>query len=92
MEYSIIGILSIGFLLIVNSINQLRTDLARMNSTLNKIAKQVGVPEPSIANELRALVAEGKRVQAIKKARMTLGLGLKEAKEYVDDLCEGHNV
>lgn len=57
-----------------------------MNSTLNKIAKQVGVPKPDIDNELRALVSEGKRVQAVKKVRMVSGLSLIEAKEYVDSL------
>lgn len=35
-------------------------------------------------NELRSLIAEGKKIEAIKKYRMITGLGLKEAKEYVD--------
>ena len=39
-----------------------------------------------IDSELRALVAEGKKVQAVKKVRMVLGLSLLEAKEYVDSL------
>lgn len=35
-------------------------------------------------NELKKLIAEGKKIEAIKKYRMITGIGLKEAKEYVD--------
>ena len=38
--------------------------------------------------ELKNLIAEGKKFEAIKKYRMVTGLGLKEAKEYVDLLSE----
>lgn len=38
--------------------------------------------------ELKNLIAEGKKYEAIKKYRMVTGLGLKEAKEYVDLLSE----
>lgn len=86
MESIIIGVVLIGVLTILSSIHTLQDNVSRMNSTLNKIAKQVGVPGPDIDNELRELVAEGKKVQAIKKVRMVLGLSLIEAKEYVDSL------
>ena len=33
------------------------------------------------------LVREGKKIQAIKELRDATGLGLKEAKDYVDRLC-----
>ena len=39
-------------------------------------------------NELKNLIAEGKKIQAIKRYRIITGLGLKEAKEYVDLLSE----
>jgi len=38
--------------------------------------------------ELKNLIAEGQKIQAIKKCRMVTGLGLKEAKDYVDLLSE----
>ena len=38
--------------------------------------------------ELKKLIAEGEKIKAIKKCRMITGLGLKEAKEYVDLLSE----
>nr|WP_243175624.1 ribosomal protein L7/L12 [Clostridium gasigenes] len=38
--------------------------------------------------ELKNLIAEGKRIKAIKKYRIVTGLGLKEAKDYVDSLSK----
>ena len=38
--------------------------------------------------ELKNLIAEGKKIKAIKKYRIVTGLGLKEAKDYVDSLSE----
>ena len=72
---------------IVGSIIQLRSDIARINVTLNKIAKQVGVPD-TVTNELKILISEGKKIKAIKKYRMVTGLGLLEAKQYVDSLSD----
>ncbi|WP_027624647.1 hypothetical protein [Clostridium lundense] len=86
MDYTIIGIILIGVLTILSSIHTFQDNVTRMNSTLNKIAKQVGVPGLDIDSELRDLISEGKKVQAIKKARIVLGLSLVEAKEYVDSL------
>jgi ribosomal protein L7/L12 len=77
-----------GLLLwIVSSISQIRSDIARINVNLSKIAKQVGVPD-TITDELKSLILEGKKVEAIKKYRIATGLGLKEAKEYVDSLSK----
>lgn len=40
-----------------------------------------------IEEEIRALIAQGKRVQAVKKAMELKQVGLKEAKDYVDSLA-----
>jgi ribosomal protein L7/L12 len=52
-----------------------------------------GVADPRVANisdhtlrEVQALVAQGNKIQAIKRLRDLTGLGLKEAKDYVDSL------
>ena len=60
--------------------------LTDTNLILNKIAKQVGVPETSLDENLKELVAHGNKIQAIKELRKYSGLGLKEAKDYVDNL------
>ncbi|SFB43487.1 ribosomal protein L7/L12 [Clostridium frigidicarnis] len=87
MNYIIVGVLAgAGFLMwIVSIINQMRSDIARININLNKIAKQVGVPN-TINDEIKSLLLEGKKIEAIKKYRIATGLGLKESKEYIDSL------
>lgn len=89
MNYlTIFGIAVAGLSLwIVSSISQMRSDITRININLNKIAEQVGVPD-TITDELKSLILEGEKVEAIKKYRIATGLGLKEAKEYIDSLSK----
>jgi ribosomal protein L7/L12 len=95
----VLGLIGAGLILTiistVNTISQLKSDITRMNIMLNKIAAQVGVPGESrqqngITNELtielKSLLLEGKRIKAIKAYRMATGIGLLEAKDYVDNL------
>ncbi len=79
-----------GFLLILISvIIHMKEDINRMNITLNNIAKQIGASD-KMNEELKSiilkLISEGKKVKAIKKYRLATGVGLLEAKEYVDSL------
>ncbi|MBU3110217.1 ribosomal protein L7/L12 [Clostridium lacusfryxellense] len=86
MDYMPIYILLI-FLIVSSLSSRIRTlekKMSLMNLTLDKIAKQVGVPEPSFDDDIRILISQGKKIPAIKKVREAKGLGLKEAKEYVD--------
>jgi len=46
-------------------------------------------PELDGDEEIRQLVAHGNKIQAIKRVRELTGLGLKEAKDYVDRLPAG---
>jgi ribosomal protein L7/L12 len=89
MNYiTISGFVGVWLLLwIVISISQIRSDIARININLNKIAKQIGVPD-TITDELKSLLLEGKKVEAIKKYRIATGVGLIEAKEYIDSLSK----
>ncbi|MEH7413806.1 ribosomal protein L7/L12 [Neobacillus drentensis] len=86
-------ILGIGTILtsIISAISQLRSELARVNKTLNKIALLIGVPDEvteDVTEELLSHIAEGKKIKAIKRYRMVTGHGLKESKEYVDSLTK----
>lgn len=89
MNYlTVLGIAVAGLSLwIISSISQMRSDITRININLNKIAEQVGVPD-TITDELKSLILEGKKIEAIKKYRIATGLGLKEAKEYIDSLSK----
>lgn len=87
VTWIIIGVFTLIILLSI--ISQLRNDIMRMKLTLDKIAKQVGIPDivtKDVKDELISLISEGNKIKAIKRCRMVTGLGLKEAKEYVDQL------
>ncbi|MDZ5253709.1 ribosomal protein L7/L12 [Clostridium sp. LIBA-8841] len=85
-------IFGVGMLMIlVSVITQLRSDLMRIRSTLDRIAEKIGVPDivtKEEKEELMRLILEDKKVEAIKKYRIITGLGLKEAKEYIDQLSD----
>ena len=72
--------------LLTSKIDSLQKHITRMNSNLFKIAKQVGVPQEPLDDELRSLKEKGEKIKAIKKLRESTGLGLIEAKNYVDNL------
>jgi hypothetical protein len=42
--------------------------------------------DDALRDELRALSQRGKKIDAIKRLRKATGMGLKEAKDYVDEL------
>lgn len=86
MEYTLIIIFLGAVLMIVGSINELQRQVCRLNTRLDKISKHLGIEEPDIDEELLSLIAEGKRVKAVKRLRDFSGMGLREAKEYVDKL------
>jgi ribosomal protein L7/L12 len=46
-------------------------------------------PSADLADRLRALLAAGKKIQAIKELRDRTGLSLADAKSYIDDLPSG---
>ncbi|WP_461206733.1 ribosomal protein L7/L12 [Clostridium sp. DL1XJH146] len=93
MELTIIAFLLIIISLLITTVSSLKNEITKMNLTINKIAKEVGVTNPSIdfdnVNiEVLELIREGKKIKAIKKYRELTGIGLKEAKEYIDNLSE----
>ncbi|WP_291570955.1 ribosomal protein L7/L12 [Clostridium sp. UBA4548] len=89
-EKYLVIIIGVAFITILTSmVSELKSDINRMNQTLEKIAKQVGVTGTVIQNideELINLILQGKKIKAIKRYRMVTGIGLKEAKDYVDSL------
>lgn len=78
-----------AFMFLIGSVGQLRNEVKLMRGTLNRIAERVGVTDivtKEEKEELKRLLSEGKNVQAVIRFREITGLGLKEAKEYVDGL------
>lgn len=66
-EIYIIIVLLVMIFLLISNIDSLKKKIDVMDSKLNKIAKQVGVPEPPINDGIKQLVMEGKKILAIKK-------------------------
>ncbi|ANF96314.1 ribosomal protein L7/L12 [Paenibacillus bovis] len=74
--------------------NELRMDMNRIPSPPSAPVRQTSFPANSVLppgsdsaeleNRLRQLIAAGQKIQAIKELREARGLGLKEAKDYVD--------
>ncbi|EOU1841911.1 hypothetical protein IZT14_002218 [Clostridium perfringens] len=78
-------------MILVSVISQMRNDLKHMRITLDKIAEKFGAIEivtKEEKEELKRLLSGGKNVQAVRRCREITGLGLKEAKEYVDGISE----
>ena len=76
---------------LTKKIDSLQKQISRMDSNLTKIANQVGVPvdpKDPFDEELKSIIKKDGKIMAIKKVTLVTGLGLKEAKEYVEDLME----
>jgi ribosomal protein L7/L12 len=94
MNFIIMGaILAAGFL-IYSAMNErfkaMEKQLAVMRETIESLKIGEATEEPRVNAELRALLDQGKDVQAVKTAREHLGLSLLDAKNYVDSLKAGN--
>ena len=47
----------------------------------------VGISPETLEFEVRELIRQGRKVMAVKRVRELTGMGLKEAKDYVDSLA-----
>ncbi|WP_166242704.1 hypothetical protein [Paenibacillus turpanensis] len=86
MEYTLTSVTFVAVIYLLLTVIRLESRIKRMSYKLEQVAQKVGVPEAPIDDDLRTLVREGKRIEAVKKAREVLGLSLTEAKQYVDSL------
>ena len=62
--------------------------IKHMDKKLDQIMDYLGIEDVNINEELKELIADNKKIPAIKRLRQETGMGLKEAKEYVDNLDE----
>lgn len=63
--------------------------LARLERRVDAIAVHVGLPPepvPAGMDEVLALLADGRKIPAIKRYREVTGAGLREAKDAVDEI------
>lgn len=86
MEIWIIALLLMILGILVASPGSSEFKINNMDKKLNKIMEHLGIEEINIDKELKELIVDDKRIPAIKRLREETGMGLKEAKEYVDNL------
>ncbi len=79
-------VLLVGVIYLLFQVLKMQEDIKAIKYKLDRIANNMDLPENPINNDLRALIKDGKDVQAVKLARETLGLSLLEGKQYVDAL------
>jgi hypothetical protein len=83
---------AVGFGILFQRLSALsaRVDrLSRLEGKLDALLRNAGVvydPLENVTPEVRAALERGEYVVAIKKLREATGIGLKEAKEQVDEL------
>lgn len=83
--------IAVTLMWLVINVGHLQNNIDKVNKKLDKISKQVGVSNEisDVAmDELKFLIEKGQKVKAIKEYRVATGVGLKEAKEYIDLLSE----
>ncbi|MGH4118635.1 50S ribosomal protein L7/L12 [Clostridium sp.] len=77
---------------IKSSIDNSRSEMERINVTLNKIANQIGVPYTIIEiiddDEFKNLISKGKKIKAIKRYKTLTEDGLQKSKEYVESIIK----
>ncbi|MCR1899968.1 ribosomal protein L7/L12 [Irregularibacter muris] len=93
MEYISIVLVIFLFVIFSTNINEIQENQKQIKSKLDRIIEHLGLPQSTgiyidekLKEELIELHKKNKKVRAIKKLREATGMGLKEAKEYVDSL------
>lgn len=73
---------------IVSVSNKVSSQLKAINCKLDRIARQIGCVEDqdTYIDEIKKLIEQGKKIEAIKFVHAKQGLPLKQAKDYVDNL------
>lgn len=90
MDFVLLYIGIIIILILGSMIVTLQNKITRLNITVDKIAKQIGVVEitEDMASELKNLILMGKKNQAIKKYRIATGYNLKESSDHIEKLSK----
>jgi ribosomal protein L7/L12 len=73
----------------IRGMSRMESRLARLERRVDAIAAHVGLPPepvPAGMDEVLALLADGRKIPAIKRYREVTGAGLREAKDAVDEI------
>lgn len=92
--YLVVAIFAVALGIIIRALNKFKQDLSDVKSSLDKVTKQIGVVDIPIRDmsieelnlELKELILNDKRIEAIKMYRIATGKDLEEAKDYINNL------
>ena len=73
----------------VGRLSPLESKLSRLEGKVDELLKHVGIaydPYERLSDEVIRAVQRGEKVQAIKHYRAETGVGLKEAKEFIEEV------
>ena len=83
----LIVILALSILSLLSRSGDQSARLAALDRKFDLILKNLGInPSDGLDPQLENLVRDGEKIEAIKLYRTQTGVGLKEAKEYVEGL------
>lgn len=87
-EYNSFFLITILILLLWSMVGQgSNIQLCRVERKLDAILKHLGIDMyPGVDSQILVLLREGKKIEAIKLYREATGVGLKEAKDFVESL------
>ena len=88
MSEGVISTILLGMIFyLMIDISQLREEVKKSNKALEKIVEHFGIKVyENIDDELRDIISNSGKIKAIKRYREHTGVGLKESKEYIDNL------
>jgi Ribosomal protein L7/L12 C-terminal domain len=73
----------------LNRLQERLADLSRIEAKLDLLLKQANIrfdPYINVSPEIAEAMRNGKKILAIKLQRETSGMGLKEAKDFIEDV------
>ena len=86
------GLLGIGLAIVLIRLSALErrlNRLSRLDAKVDALLRHAGVdfdPFRDVPADVQEALARGETIQAIKRLREATGIGLKEAKEFVDEV------
>jgi ribosomal protein L7/L12 len=85
----IVGMTAAVILARLKALEDKLTMLSRLDAKVDALLKHSGIrfdPYQDVPPAVAAALARGKKIEAIKEYRQARGVGLKEAKEFVEEL------
>ena len=96
MAIGVIGLLVVGVVVVVVLGVALVIVMRRSSDVPARVDLPISPPSsdvpPDLVEQAQSMLAQGKKIQAIKQVREATGMGLAEAKRYVEGLPPGSSV